>query len=235
MVLDDHIPVSPRLELYGHDDPDPGLRSGTDDRLNLQTHAAGFVASLVASITLCYLALQLGDFWLQLSCAVYGLTMMSVYGASALSHGRYSPKVRHFYRTLDQVSIFLFIAASTSPYLVSFCRDRWGALLLGMTWLLALVGVGLKLFVTRLGLVPVWYYLVVGWFPGLSLIRIGPEIGWTGVALLLASAAAFTGGTWFLTNDHRAPWYHAVWHVLVIVGTGLQYTTVLLFVLPWAE
>lgn len=213
-------------------DADSGKLSGTNERLNFITHGIGFGLSVVATVLLWWTAAAQADPVLTIACTAYGLTMMAVYGFSTLSHGDFSQERRHFFRTLDQVSIFLFMAAASSPFLVAFARNPWGVFLLGTTWLLALTGVAVKLFITRKGIVPVWYYLLVGWFPGLSLITIAASLGTGGLALLIASAVGFTTGTWFLVNDHKAHWYHAVWHVMVIGSTALQYLSVLLFVVP---
>lgn len=224
----------PRLRVVRDEDADPGIRSGTDESLNLLTHAVGFVLSIVACGHVCMRSAAGGDIWLQLACLAYGVTMMMVFGASTLSHGRFTPRVRHLFRTLDQVSIFLFIAASCGPYVFSLFRDPLGIAMLTGTWALALAGVGWKLVVKRLHLVPVWYYVLVAWFPATCLIKVGPTVGWAGMTTLLLSGAAFMSGTWYLCNDHRRSWYHAVWHVLVIVGTGLQYATLVCCVLPAA-
>ncbi|MCA9031539.1 MAG: hemolysin III family protein [Planctomycetaceae bacterium] len=232
----DYVPVPlpeklqrPALRVH-HDDADPGILSGTDEKLNFYTHGAGFAASVIGTSVL-FLACQgLGDFWLTIACVLYGLALMSVFGASTLSHGDFSQEKRHLFRTLDQVSIFLLIAASSSPFLLAYCRNWWGMCLLGGTWALALAGAGAKLFVTRKHIVPVWYYVLVGWFPAMSLINIAPMLGYGGVGLLLASGVGFTTGVWFLVNDHRATWYHAIWHVLVVLSTGCQYCAILFFV-----
>lgn len=160
---------------------------------------------------------------------------MAVYAASTLSHGNFEGERRNFYRMLDQISIFLFMAATCAPFLLAFSRNPWGMFLLGGTWALALAGAGTKLWVTKNGLVPVWYYVIVGWFPAISLFTIASSLGVWGMTLLLSSAACFMVGTWFLVNDHRATWYHAIWHLLVICGTTCQYMAILAIVLPAAQ
>ena len=207
--------------------------SRTDEELNFRTHLVGFVASVVATIGLCWVCMHVADQWLTLSCAAYGATMLAVYGFSTLSHAQFSDWKHHFFRTLDQVSIFLFIAASSTPFLVSLNRNPTGMFLLGMTWLLALGGVAAKLFITRRNLVPVWYYMIVGWFPALSLLQSWGEIGPAGMSILLLSGLGLTTATWFLCNDHKASWFHGVWHVLVLFSTLGQYSVILLFVIPW--
>ncbi|MCA9079036.1 MAG: hemolysin III family protein [Planctomycetaceae bacterium] len=233
---------APKLRVIHPDDfvddipptPEESAYSATDEALNFRTHLVGFGVSVIAAVAACWASWQLTDIWVQLACLAYGLSQMAVYGFSTLSHAEFPDRQRHLYRTLDQVSIFLFIAASSTPFMVVLNRNPVGMSLLAITWALALVGVGMKLFVKKRELVPVWYYVVVGWFPGLSLLQSAPALGAFGLGLLLTSAATLTTATWFLCNDHKATWFHGVWHVMVLFATVGQFVVILRFVLPYA-
>ena len=51
-----------------------------------------------------------------------------------------------------------------------------------------------------------------------------------GLGLVVAGGLAYTGGTWFLVNDYRRTYYHAVWHLCTIAGSTLHFLYVLLYV-----
>jgi hemolysin III len=208
------------------------LRVATNERLNFFTHLAGFGISLLAGVLLFSQLGSLHDSWLGLSYVAYALTMCSVFGASTLSHGEYSAARRELFRTLDQVSIFLFMAATASPFLLTYCRHSFGCTLLGLTWCLALGGVATKLFVTKERIVPVWYYIALGWVPSVALLDFADDLGMVGFSLILVSGLGFMVGTWFLCNDHKAHWYHAVWHLLVIFAAACQFAAIYSVVLP---
>ena len=57
--------------------------------------------------------------------SVYGATLVALYAASTLSHSFERPRVRHFFRTLDQVCIFLLIAGTFTPISLTYLREGW--------------------------------------------------------------------------------------------------------------
>ena len=65
-------------------------------------------------------------------------------------------------------------------------------------------------------------YLLMGWL-GAATIRPALEaIGSQGFLLLAAGGLAYTIGTIFF-GAKRLPYHHAVWHVLVILGSGFHF------------
>ena len=57
--------------------------------------------------------------------------------------------------------------------------------------------------------------------------------GTNGLMLIVAGGAAYMAGIWFLVNDNRSPYYHAVWHLFVIAGSTFHYIFVLRYVAMW--
>src|SRR5947199_789715 len=62
----------------------------------------------------------------RLAVAVYGLSMVLLYLASGTFHGLFydSPEERRFFQKLDQSAIFLLIAGTTTPVLVTLLDGR---------------------------------------------------------------------------------------------------------------
>ena len=50
----------------------------------------------------------------------------------------------------------------------------------------------------------------------------------SGLLLLLAGGLSYTFGTIFYNRDHRR-FFHAIWHVFVMAGSGLHFCAVLLY------
>ena len=73
-----------------------------------------------------------------------------------------TPRLRHFFRTIDQVCIFLLIAGTFTPHLADLfaCRLVVGAVY--FMWALALAGICCKMFFTRLHNVSVVGLCAVG-------------------------------------------------------------------------
>ena len=204
-------------------------RFATDEALNQWTHGVGFALSLPAGWWLASAASARGNEWLWSGCVVYVVSQSLLYAASTLSHSVPRGVWRHRFRTLDQVCIFLFLAGGYTPFGLTYLRDGWWGVLLAMMWLLALAGVGVKLFLTKYENVAVWFYLLVGWVPVLAMPQYLRCLGVGGVAWILTGAAAYSVGTWFLAHDER-PFFHPTWHVLVLLGSACHYVVMLKYV-----
>src|SRR5882724_207688 len=109
-----------------------------DEIANRLTHAIGLALSIVGTAMLVYLTADHGD-WLQMvGVCVYGATLVALYAASTLSHSfDERPRVRHFFRTADQVCIFLLIAGTFTPISLTYLRDGWWWALFVAIWALA--------------------------------------------------------------------------------------------------
>ncbi|RMG41634.1 MAG: hemolysin III family protein [Planctomycetota bacterium] len=197
-----------------------------DERANQVTHLIGAVWSVWAAAALMRAVANRGDTLRWTGCLVYGLSLVAVYVFSFLSHSFAQPAWRHAFRTLDQVAIFLLIAGSYTPVGVVYgLEGGWWLVLAGM-WAMALVGIWAKLRVAGLRNVSVWYYLATAWFVLCAIPRLIQVLTPAEMAWVLAGAVAYTGGVWFLLNDRRWPFLHALWHLSVLAGSVCHYQAI---------
>jgi len=210
--------------------PDFAVRS---ESANQVTHAAGLALSLVGGGVLMAAALQSSDPYRIAGCAVYALTLVALYAASTLSHSFSDADRRRFYRMLDQVCIFLLVVGTYTPFGLVHARDGgWIAVLIAM-WLYAFVGIGLRVRRPDETLRPL-FFMLMGWLPAPILFRAYEVSHLGGLSMILAGGLAYSGGLWFLLNDHKHHYYHAVWHVCTILGSALHFLFVLKYVAPLA-
>jgi hemolysin III len=199
------------------------------ERANQWTHALGLILSLVAGSVMLAVVWSTSDTWRLWGCAVYVAAMIALYAASTLSHSFEVGPYREFYRMLDQVCIFVFMAACFTPFALTHLRSTFGVAVLAAMWLLALVGVVVRIR-SRSQTFPIALFLPLGWLPVLTITRMYEVGSWPGLLLILAGALAYTGGFWFLANDHKRQWYHPAWHLSTIAGTACHYLFLLEFV-----
>lgn len=211
----------------------PSSRFVTEEIANQWTHGIGFALSLPAGWWLVRSALARGNEWLTAGCVIYAVTLSLLYAASTLSHSVHRGIWRHRFRTLDQVCIFLLIAGSYTPFGMTFLREGWWGVLLVCIWLMAGVGIVLKLFFTKLYNVSTTFYLLLGWLTALAVPQYYYCLGAEGMAWIVACAAAYSSGTWFLANDQRRM-FHSAWHLLVMLGSACHYVLVLKYIVPRA-
>jgi len=194
-----------------------------EETANQITHAIGLVLSVIGTFFLLKLARGNENDWQVFGCAVYGTSLVALYSASTLSHSFQKPRLKHFFRTLDQVCIFFLIAGSFTPLaLTLFLDSGWLFLLIAM-WILAIIGSFFKVVVTRQQNVTVWAYALLGWLPVLAIKPIAEQVTTQTLFCILAGGVLYTVGTLFLALDDRIPYFHAVWHVLVVTGSTCHF------------
>lgn len=200
-----------------------------EERINTLTHAAGCVLSVAAVFVLFDVVGRHGS-WAQIvACVVYGLALVAVYLASALSHAFYDSRWRRLFRMIDQACIFLLIAGTFTPLAVTYLSMlHWGWLLVVM-WSIALAGFTAKAFFAhRVEAVTTRMHLMLGWIPVVSvkpLVAVAPAglLVW-----MVAGGVCYTVGVLFLHRD-QYPYFHAVWHVLVVAGSACHFVAILLY------
>lgn len=207
-------------------------RTPDGETANQLTHGLGLLLSIGGAFFLAQTVRGEEDVWKIAGCDVYGFCLVSLYAASTLSHSFQRPALREFFRMLDQVFIFLMIVGTFTPFaFVHLRQDYWWALLAAM-WILALIGIAARV-MRRDRTVSILCYMVLGWMPIIAIERIA-EIGrFSGLALVLAGGLSYTVGTLFLARDDKHRYFHAVWHLFVIVGSICHFLFLLNCVALW--
>lgn len=199
---------------------------------NAVTHGIGLVLSLVALIVLAILAWQKASIWHFVGCAVYGISQVMLYAASTLYHGVQVPHLKHKFRRLDQMAIFLLIAGTYTPFMLVNLRGFWGYLLLTIVWGLAVFGITFKLiYADRYKAVPMVLYLMIGWAAIIAVKPILAKVPLGGLVWIGAGGLAYMLGLIFFAWE-RLPYNHVIWHLFVLAGSGFFFLAVLKYVLP---
>ncbi|HWL16326.1 MAG TPA: hemolysin III family protein [Opitutus sp.] len=214
--------------------PHPRVYSRGEEIANWVTHGIGLAASAVGLTLLIVYSSLRGDAWHVVSFTVFGLTLLLLYTVSTIYHAQRSEPARLLFQKLDHAAIFLLIAGTYTPFLLTHLRGPWGWTLFGVVWGLCGAGAVFQLFFgARYRLVSTLAYLFVGW---LIVVALQPMIMYVphgGLWLLLAGGLCYTFGVVFYLWRHLR-YHHAVWHGFVLGGSTCHYLAVLLFLLPRA-
>lgn len=201
------------------------------------SHLFGVVLSAIGLIWL--LSLVQGDWSKVITVSIYGLSTMCMFAASAALHLlKGSPQTLLRLRKLDHASIYLVIAGTYTPigYHLLSGPSRW--MLLGIIWLMAMLGIIYKL--RRLdwhgqSYLSTLYYLLMGWFAIVAapfwLPRVTPQVA----ALIVGGGIVYTiGAVVFMLerpNLHRHFGFHELWHCFVLGGSALHFFAMALFLI----
>lgn len=207
--------------------------SRREEFVNALTHGLGALFSLVALVVLIVFASLKGTAWHVVSYSIYGTTMLLLYTSSTLVHAFPEGKLKDLFETFDHASIYLFIAGTYTPILLTVLRSPLGWALFGVVWGMAACGVVFKAFFTKrfvffstLGYVAMGWLIVLMWKPLLAAAE--PDT----VRLLVAGGLCYTLGSIFYVWRAFAH-HHAVWHLFVLAGSAFHFAAILLM-LPQA-
>lgn len=196
----------------------------SDERLNAATHMIGAALGAVAGGWLVSRSLATNSGSVAAACSVYVLTLISLYVASSLSHCFRDPERRDWYRSLDQACIYLLIVGTYTPFSIAYLHAFWWNSILILMWGLAIIGFISKLcFAHRVNRVSIWIYVLLGWIPAISGMPFNREVPLSCMAWIVGGGIVYTTGTYFLFNDQRTSFHHAIWHTFVLVASAIHF------------
>lgn len=198
---------------------------------NSITHGIGVLLASVGAVWLMVRAAR-GTPRLIISCAVYASTLVLIYLCSTLYHSLARTRARYVFRVLDHSAIYLLIAGTYTPFTLVSLRGPWGWTLFGIVWGLAIVGVIFKSFaVERFAVASAIAYVLMGWIAIFAIVPLARAITWHGILWIGAGGIFYTFGVLFFALD-RLRYFHALWHVFVLAGSGSHFFAVLFYIVP---
>ena len=201
-----------------------------EERINALSHAFGAVLALIATILMLIKGSYL-PFWQFFGLCIYGLSMILLFSSSAIYHFAVDEKKRHWYKKLDHTAIYYLIAGTYTPFLAIAIPTPKAHYLLIALWVIALIGTLFKLvFIHRFQKISLIAYLVMGWLAVLVIDDMQRFLKPECLKLLIIGGLAYTVGALFYALK-RVRYTHAIWHFFVLIGTGLQFLAIYLYVI----
>ena len=192
------------------------IQTHFEEQLNALSHGIGAVLGVVGLILLIIYA---NSSSLELfSVIVYGLSIIILFTASTLYHWVKNESLKHYFRIVDHISIYLLIAGTYTPVTLITLSESRGWLLFGLVWGIAVIGTILKLFFTgRFGVISTLLYLVMGWLIAFDFSSLVQSLATNGLLLLFLGGLFYTVGIVFYAIQ-KIPYNHVIWHLFVLAG-----------------
>lgn len=201
-----------------------------EETLNALTHGFGALLGIAGLILLIVFQQNKTPFSL-FSVIVYGLSIIILFSASTLYHWVKNDKLKHYFRILDHISIYLLIAGTYTPVALITLNTSLGWELFWIEWGITFLGIILKVFFTgRFEFVSVLLYLILGWLVVIDYAALSHAIGSNGTLLLFAGGLSYTVGIIFYALE-RIPYSHVIWHLFVLSGAICHYFLILFYVI----
>ncbi|EHR52628.1 channel protein, hemolysin III family [Saccharomonospora marina XMU15] len=196
-------------------------------------HFWSFFGALVSAATLIALAGSTVSATAALATSVYGITVVGVFGVSALYHRRiWSSRAYEWMKRADHSMIFLFIAGTYTPFTLLAMSQPTGYVVLGVVWGGAVAGVALKMLWPR---APRWLgvpiYIALGWVAVFVLPELASSAGIAALVLLLVGGLFYTVGSVFYATKWPNYWpttfgYHEFFHACTVLAAVCHYIAI---------
>lgn len=196
------------------------------------THFLGLILLWIGAGPLMQRALEHGSTITALSMFIFIVSATLLYTASTLYHSVVLDlKKTLIFRKIDHTMISVLIAGTYTPVCLTALRGQTGYFLLGAIWILALVGILLKIFFVSC---PKWFssilYVVMGWLCIFALRPLFRVLPLSGFLWLLFGGIAYTLGAVIyafklraFNEKHIYFGSHEIFHVFIMLGTFCHY------------
>jgi hemolysin III len=207
-----------------------GVQSAGRPRLRGWLHQMAFLVAVPAGAAVIVAAHPAEA---RTAAVIYACGLAGLYGISSSYHRlARSPRARHWMRRLDHSMIYVFIAASFTPFGLVVLRGPWALTMLVGVWAGAVVGVVLKMVrMEPSAKVGFALYLILGWSVVAALPQVVRALPPAELALLLIGGLLYSAGAVILATRRPDPipavfGYHEVWHTMVVAASGCQYLVI---------
>lgn len=199
----------------------------SEEVLNILTHGIGIGLALAGLSLLVVFAALYGNAWSIVSCAIFGVTMFTLYFGSTMCHATIGKKSECFFEVWDSVAIYALIAGTYTPFLLVNLRGALGWTVFGILWAIVIWGATVK--IRNPHQQPKWVvalYLIMGWTLLFILPAMIHHIPSRGLWFILAGGLSYSFGVIFYLW-RKLKFSHAIWHLFVIAGTVCFFFAVL--------
>ncbi len=205
--------------------------------VNGLTHFFTAIAAVGGLVAL--LIIGWGNIGKTISLAVYGVSVVLLFAASATYHlVKARPQVVEILRKFDHAAIYLLIAGSYTPICYNMFTGFWKWGMLIIVWSFALVGIGIKIFIIK---APRWVsagvYLAMGWMCVFALkemltsLPVGALI-WLAIGGIIYTLGAVVYATKIFDFFPGKFGFHEIWHIFVILGALAHFIAILAYIAP---
>ncbi len=200
------------------------IYSEIEHRSDAVVHVLGIVFAINASLWLLWHVTGLS---VLASVSIYcaGLLAMISFSAAYNLTPHHKPS-KQVLRRLDHAAIFIMIAATYTPFAVNRLGYPEGDLILAAIWVLATLGVVLKvLFPHRFEKTSLALYLGMGWLVVTVIKPLSVSVATADFWLLIAGGLVYSAGVIFYVWD-RIPHHKTIWHAAVLTAAVLHFSAI---------
>ena len=196
-----------------------------EEIFNSVTHGVGVLIAIAFMVLL--IIKSQGNTPLIIANIIYGVSLMLMFLSSTLYHAITNTKAKQVLRYFDHSAIFICIAGTFTPIIVRVLQGAQRVGFLVAIWLIALVGIILKITIFRKNLQEKYkkqsliLYVVMGWMSVLLMKKVIQISGILSFILILSGGILYSIGVYFYAKKRK--YFHSIWHIFIILASVAQF------------
>lgn len=206
-----------------------------EELINAISHGMGALFGIAVLLLCVFKSLQSQSPASMVGSIIYGVCMIILYTISTVYHALVPGTAKKVMQILDHCSIYILIAGTYTPILLSGfipCSPVIGWGLLGLQWGVAILAIVLNAIdLKQFQVFSYTAYIVMGW----SIIFFTPQamalVDHRALLLILLGGIGYTVGAILYGIGSKRPWFHSVFHFFVLSGSVLQFLGIYLYIL----
>ncbi len=206
--------------LGGNESPNEHFADGI-------VHLLGVIGSLIAAGSLLFYAHSNLDDATVPPLIIYCIGLIATFVFSAAYNMTRHPGAKAIFQRLDHSAIFIMIAGTYTPLALIGIGGGWGNFLAISVWLIAALGVFIKLFYCEEARrVSLFLYLGQGWLAIIAIKPMFEALSLYSFSLIAIGGLIYTTGVIFYKRDDWR-YNRAIWHAFVLTAASVHYVAVL--------
>ncbi len=161
--------------------------------------------------------------------SIFIISLFLMFLSSTIYHSMaYGSPHKYVLRIIDHSMIYIAIAGSYTPVVLTLMNNWLGYLILLVQWGTTLFGILYKIFAKKVNeKFSLALYLLMGWLVVIIFPSIITQTGLAFWLLMLAGGLAYTIGAIFYAK--KKPYFHMIWHLFIILASLLQYVAIVFY------
>lgn len=199
----------------------------SEEIFNSITHGIGALLSIAALVILTVYAVNKGTTWHMVSFPIFGVSLFLLYLSSTLYHSFTKEKIKNLFARFDHAAIFLLIAGTYTPFVLTTLRGPLGWTLFGIIWGLAAAGIVIRsIYLTRFRKLMVGIYVAMGWMFMIAIVPMIQNLPASSIIFLFIGGGCYSLGVIFYAW-RNLKYGHGIWHLFVLAGSITHFFSVL--------
>lgn len=193
-----------------------------EEIVNSTSSGIGLMGAVTYTSILVIKAALFGNTWHIVTFSIFGAGMILLYIASTLFHSAKNLRIKSRLNVLDHSSIYILIAATSTPITLIGLHSPFGWVIFGITWAVAIGGVIFKVwfYTIRWRRLSAFLYVAMGLIMVIAIVPIIQKLPIISLWFLLSGGVSYIIGALFYLKNNK-PYTHCLFHIFVIGGVSV--------------